>query len=317
MQNQTILALNAKMNPSTDLAFFVTLAESRSLSAAAQELGLSTAAVSRRLAALESRLGIRLMQRTTRRTSLTQEGLRYLEEGRRILADIETLEQDVSGRNATPQGLLRVNAGFGFGRHHIAPAIADFVRQHPQVEVQLQLTDRPMQFGEDGVDVCIRFGEVPDARVTSRKLASNRRLFVATPAYLHQQGTPEAPADLKRHRCIVLRERDAAYGQWQLHCAALKQTVKVQGPVSTNDGETALDWALQGLGILQRSEWHVAPYLRSGRLVQVLTEWELPSADIHAVYPARRNLSAKVIAFVDHLSARFAPQAASTTPSPW
>lgn len=294
------------MNSHTDLAFFVTLAESRSLSAAAQELGLSAAAVSRRLAALEARLGIRLMQRTTRRTSLTQEGLRYLEEGRRILADIETLEQDVSGRSATPQGLLRVNAGFGFGRHHIAPAIADFVRQHPQVEVQLQLTDRPMQFGEDGVDVCIRFGEVPDARVTSRKLASNRRLFVATPAYLKQHGTPASPADLKHHRCIVIRERDEVYGQWQLRCGSLKQTVKVQGPVSTNDGETALDWALQGLGILQRSAWHVAPYLRSGRLVQVLSDWELPSADIHAVYPARRNLSAKVIAFVDHLSARLA-----------
>ena len=174
-----------------------------------------------------------------------------------------------------------------------------------------------MQFGEDGVDVCIRFGEVPDARVTSRKLASNRRLFVATPAYLRQHGTPESPADLKRHRCIVIGERDEFYGQWQLRCGALKQTVKVRGPVSTNDGETALDWALQGLGILQRSEWHVAPYLRSGRLVQVLTDWELPSADIHAVYPARRNLSAKVIAFVDHLSARLAPQASSTTPAPW
>lgn len=304
------------MNAIADMAFFVTLAQARNLSAAAQELGLSTAAVSRRLAALESRLGVRLLNRTTRRAALTHEGELYLEEGRRLLADVDELEQRVAGGRAVPRGLLRVNAGFGFGRHFIAPAVAEFIARHPEVEVQLQLTDRPLQLVEDGIDVCIRFGEVPDARVTSRCLAPNRRLLVATPGYLQRHGVPDSPQALRQHRCIFIRERDEVFGQWTLQHGNQRASVKVPSPVSTNDGEVALAWALKGLGILQRSEWHVAPYLRSGRLRAVLPEWRSPSADIHAVYPARKNLSAKVVAFVEHLSARFAPLR-GPTPSGW
>ena len=296
------------MNPISDVAFFVAVVKFGTLSAAAQELGVSTAAVSRRLAALEARLGIRLLNRSTRRASLTQEGELYLEEGRRILGELDELEQKVSGGQAVPRGLLRVNAGFGFGRQFIAPAIADFVARHTEVEVQLQLTDRPMQLGQEGIEVCIRFGEVPDARITSRMLASNRRLLVATPAYLKRHGEPASPAALRQHRCIVIRERDEAYGNWQLQRGHAHETVKVGGGVSTNDGEVALNWALKGMGILMRSEWHVAPYLRSGRLRQVLADWQSPAADIHAVYPMKKNLSAKVRAFVDFLDARFAPQ---------
>ncbi len=295
------------MNAVDDLRFFVTLAQAGTLSAAAQALGVSTAAVSRRLAALESRLGIRLLNRTTRRASLTQEGELYLEDGQRLLHELAELETRVAGGRAQPQGLLRVNATFGFGRQHLAPAVARFVAQHPGVSVQLHLSDRAASLADDEFDVVIRFGEVPEARITSRRLVPNRRLLVATPAYLRQHGEPRSPGELRQHPCIVIREAEDAWGQWTLHAADQTSTVKVKGPLSTNDGEVALSWALDGMGILMRSQWHVAPYLRSGRLRQVLPEWGLPAADIHAVYPARKHLSAKVQAFVAHLHTHFAP----------
>jgi DNA-binding transcriptional LysR family regulator len=290
------------MDSISDIAFFSLLVKQGSLSATAQELGISPPAVSRRLAAVESRLGIRLLNRTTRRIAVTHEGELYLEEGGRLLGELEELEQRVSSGNAIPKGLLKVNATFGFGRHYIAPVIADFVEKFPEVEVQLQLTDRPMNLMEESIDVCIRFGDIPDARITARKIATNRRLLCASPAYLERFGTPQTAIDLQKHRCIVIRESDAAYGTWHLHSNAAQETIKVRGTVTTNDGETAVSWALRGLGIIMRSEWNVAPYLRSGRLREVLADWQFPPADIHAVYPMKNNLSAKVRAFVDFLA---------------
>lgn len=293
------------MSSVSDVAFFMEVVKAGTLSGAAQELGVSTAAVSRRLANLETRLGIRLLNRTTRRASVTPEGELYLAEGKRILGDLEELEQRLSSSQAVPKGLLRVNATFGFGRQFIAPAVADFVERHSDVEVQLQLTDRPASLIDEGFDVCIRFGEISDARIVSKKIASNRRLLCASPAYLERFGMPASPTDLQRHRCIVIRESDETYGTWHLKSGSTQATVKVRGTVSTNDGESAVTWALRGLGILLRSEWNVAPYLRSGRLREVLSDWQLPSADIHAVYPMKSNLSAKVKAFVGHLDKHF------------
>ncbi|MFZ6731060.1 LysR substrate-binding domain-containing protein [Undibacterium sp. Ji42W] len=293
------------MSSVSDVAFFTEVVKAGTLSGAAQELGVSTAAVSRRLANLEARLSIRLLNRTTRRAVVTPEGELYLAEGQKILAALEELEQRLSSSKAVPKGLLRVNASFGFGRQFIAPAIAGFVENYPDVEVQMQLTDRPVNLSDDGFDVCIRFGEVPDARVTSKKIASNRRLLCASPIYLERHGTPLTPTDLQRHRCIVIRESDETYGTWHLHNANSQATVKVRGTVSTNDGESAVSWALQGQGILLRSDWNVAPYLQSGRLREVLSDWKLPNADIHAVYPMKNNLSAKVLAFVSHLEKYF------------
>ena len=293
------------MSSVSDVAFFMEVVKAGTLSGAAQELGVSTAAVSRRLANLETRLGIRLLNRTTRRASVTPEGELYLAEGKRILGDLEELEQRLSSSQAVPKGLLRVNATFGFGRQFIAPAVADFVECHSDVEVQLQLTDRPASLIDEGFDVCIRFGEIPDARIVSKKIASNRRLLCASPAYLERFGMPVSPTDLQLHRCIVIRESDETYGTWHLNSGSTQATVKVRGTVSTNDGESAVTWALRGLGILLRSEWNVAPYLRSGRLREVLSDWELPPADIHAVYPMKSNLSAKVRAFVGHLDKHF------------
>ncbi|WP_286891938.1 LysR family transcriptional regulator [Achromobacter sp. UBA2119] len=294
------------MDALSDLAFFSLVVKHGNLSATARELGLTPPAISTRLAKLEQRLGVRLLNRTTRRDSVTQEGELYLAEGARILADLQALERSVSSARAQPQGLLRLNATFGFGRAHIVPAVSDFCRQFPDVEVQMRLTDRPLNLIEEGFDVAVRFGDLPDARLTARRIASNRRLLCASPRYLEIHGEPRAPGDLQRHRCIVVRENDVAYGTWRLESGARAETVKVRGPVSSNDGQSALEWALDGHGIVMRSEWETAAHLRAGRLQEVLTDWRTPPADIHALYPDRLNLPAKTLAFVDFLSRRFA-----------
>ncbi len=288
------------------MTFFSLLVRHGSLSAAARELGISTAAVSKRLSQMEARLGVGLLQRTTRRTGLTAEGELYLAHARRILADIDDMEQLVSSTVTAPKGLLRVNATLGFGRSQMAPVISDFVNRYPEVQVQLQLTVNPPALTEENVDVCIRFGEPPDARVIARRIASNRRLLCASPAYLERHGTPVLPHDLTQHNCIGIRQGDEAYGTWRLSAGKRTEVVKVRGNLSTNDGEIAVNWALAGHGILLRAEWDIAKYLRSGRLQQVLGNWQTPPADIHAVYPQRLQDAARVRTFVDFVVAAFA-----------
>lgn len=305
------------MRDAADLAFFSTLARQPSLALAAPQLGISAPAVSRRLAKLEARLGVRLLNRTTRRLSLTPEGERYLEEGERLMREIAALEASLAQGREQPRGLLRINATFGFGRRHLAPALADFARAWPEVEAVLQLSDRPLDLTAEAFDLGIRFGAPPDARVLARKLASNRRLLCAAPAYLAQAGTPRQPRDLLGHACIVIRENEAAFNNWQLSDGRQQQTIKVRGPLSANHGEIAVDWALAGLGVLLRSEWDVAGYLRSGELVRVLPDWQGSEADIHAVYPQRHHLSATVRVFIDFLAARFAAYRAQDGHSAW
>lgn len=289
------------MSPVSELAFFVQLVRAGSLAATARELDLTPPAVSKRLAQLEQRLGVRLLNRTTRSISLTAEGELYLVNAQRILGEIEEMEQQVSSSRAEPRGLLRVNAPLGFGRTHVGPAVSSFVRRHPEVEVQLQLTDRPINLPDDATDVAIRFGELPDSRLIARKIASNRRRLCATPDYLTRHGHPETPKDLARHNCIVLRQNDLAFGVWRFSRGKQSESIKVAGGLSTNDGEVALKWALDGHGILMRAEWNLARHLRSGELVEVLQDYETPPADIYAVYLERLNLSAKVAFFIDHL----------------
>lgn len=289
----------------SEMAFFSLLARRGSFSAAARELDVSTPAISKRLAQMEARLGVLLLNRTTRRISLTSEGEIYLGHARRILAEIDDMEQLVSSALAAPKGLLRVNATLGFGRSHVAPLISGFAKLHPDVQVQLQLTVNPPPVSEDTFDVCVRFGEPPDARVVARKLAPNRRLLCAAPAYLARQGTPRVPHDLAQHNCIGIRQGDEAYGTWRLTSGKRTETVKVRGNLSTSDGEIAVNWALAGHGIVMRAEWDVARYLRSGRLRQVLENYQTPPADIHAVYPQRHQVSARVRVFVDYLADHF------------
>lgn len=294
------------MDGLSDLAFFALVVRHGNLSAAARELGLTPPAVSTRLANLERRLGVRLLNRSTRRISVTQEGEVYLAGGRLILAELDALERSVTSARARPQGLLRVNATFGFGRVHIVPAVSDFVRQYPDVDVQLQLTDRPMNLIESGLDVGVRVGDLPDARLTGRRIASNRRRLCAAPRYLATHGEPATPRDLLGHRCIVVRENELAYGTWQLQSGQRHETIKVRGPLSANDGQAATQWALDGHGIVLRSDWETAELVRAGRLAVVLPEWHPPAADVHVLYPERLNLPAKTVAFVEFLAQRFA-----------
>jgi LysR family transcriptional activator of dmlA len=292
-----------------DLGFFSALASAGSLGAAARELGITTPAVSKHLALMESRLGVSLVNRTTRRMSLTQEGEVYLEHARRILGEIDDMEVLLGGAKSTAKGLLRVNATLGFGRSHIAPLISQFVVLHPQVEVQLQLSVNPPPLTEDAFDVCIRFGPPPDARVLAKRIAPNHRLLCASPAYLAKHGSPKLPHDLVRHNCIGIRQGEEAYGVWRLAHgrgkSATVETVKTRGNLTTNDGEIAVNWALDGHGVLMRSEWDIAHYLANGRLVQVLPQCHTPDADIHAVYPPRHHTTGRVRAFVDFLTGSF------------
>jgi LysR family transcriptional regulator, transcriptional activator for dmlA len=289
------------MDGFSDLNLFALVARNRNLAAAARELGVTPPAVSKRLAQLEQRLGVRLMNRTTRRLSLTPEGELYLANGSRILDELSELEQLVTRSRGEPTGLLRVNASFGFGRTHIAPAVSEFVERFPSMKIQLQLTERPLSLQEEGFDLGIRFGEVPDARINARLLLKNRRIVCASPAYLKRHGRPSVPHDLTRHACIVLRENDSAYGTWHFSRGKRADTVKVDGALSSNDGNTVLRWALDGRGVVVRSQWEIDGHIGRGELVPLLVEWALPNADIHAVYLERNLLSAKLRTFVDFL----------------
>lgn len=303
------MAANSAIQPA-ELGFFSTLAAAGSLSAAARDLGVTTAAVSKRLGQMEMRIGMPLLTRTTRRMSLTPEGEVLLEHARRILGELDDLEQLLTSAKGSPSGLLRVNATLGFGRMHVAPVIAEYSRMYPDVDVQLQLSADPPPLSEDAFDVCVRFGEPPDARIVARKLAPNRRLLVASPRYLREHGTPQTPADLHRHNCIGIRQGSDAYGVWRLTpvkgAKARTESIHVRGRLTTNDGEIAVNWALQGHGIVLRAEWDVDRYLRSGRLVQVLPQFATPEANIYAVYQQRHQLSSRIRLFVEYLAEKFA-----------
>ncbi|MGF6874598.1 LysR substrate-binding domain-containing protein [Paraburkholderia sp. MM5477-R1] len=289
-----------------DLGFFSTLAASGSLSAAARELGLTAAAVSKRLTQMEQRAGVALVNRTTRRMMLTPEGELYLERARRILDEIDELAELLGSAKKTPKGLLRVNATLGFGRSHVGPAISRFVARYPQVSVQLQLSVTPPPLTDDSFDVCIRFGEPPDTRVVARRLAPNRRLLCAAPSYLAAHGMPLTAHDLTRHNCIGIRQGDEAYGVWRLTsgrgAARKTEAVRIKGTLTTNDGEIAVKWALEGHGILMRAEWDIRQYLTEGSLVQLLPDHDTPNADIFAVYSPRHQMSNRIRAFVEFIA---------------
>jgi LysR family transcriptional regulator, transcriptional activator for dmlA len=291
----------------TDLHFFSSLVAAGSLSAAARELRVSTAAVSKRLSLLESRLNVSLVSRTTRRMGLTVEGETFLRHGRKIMGDLADLELALGSAQSQPSGLLRVNATLGFGRSHIAPMVARYIAQFPQVEVRLQLSADPPLLTEDAFDVCIRFGPPPDARVIARKVADNRRLLCASPAYLKRCGHPRTPAELTSHEFISIRQGEEAYGVLKLASgkSAPMQTLKTRGKLTCNDGGIALQWAMDGLGIVQRAEWDVRKHLIAGDLIELLPKYRTPDADIYAIYPPQHQGSARVREFVNLLQANF------------
>jgi DNA-binding transcriptional LysR family regulator len=292
------------------MRFFVLVARLGSLAAAARAIDLTPPAATKRLAALEGRLGVRLLNRSTRSVSLTSEGETYLRHATRILAEITEMEDEVAQGRATPRGLLRVNATLGFGRTTIAPLVSNFAARYPEVEVQMEVTDRPVDLVESGFDLAIRFGALPDKRLNARRIMSNRRFLCASPGYLARHGTPRTLAELVNHRCIIHRQNDDAYGIWRFMQGDDTEVVKVQGMLSSNDGDIVLGWALDGHGILIRSEWDLARYLDSGRLHIVLPEFALPAADLFVYYPSQRNQTVRARAFIDFLVEHFqAPQA--------
>jgi DNA-binding transcriptional LysR family regulator len=296
-----------------DLGFFSTLLHCGSLTAAGRELGVSTAAVSKRLTQIEARLGTILLTRTTRRMGLTPEGEVYLDYARKILGEVEDMEHQLLGLKSAPQGTLRVNATLGFGRSHIAPLVSRFVRKHPKVDVQLQLSVDPPALTDDAYDVCFRFGHPPDSRAVARLIAPNRRIVVAAPAYLKRHGSPATPRDLAKHNCIGIRQGDEAYGHWRFtpvragrNAVEQMERVKIRGTLTTNDVGIAVSWALEGHGILLRAEWDIQRYVAAGRLVQVLAAYASPDADIYAVYAEQHRSSVRVKALVDFVAESFA-----------
>lgn len=301
-----------------DLGFFCTLAKSGSLSAAARELRITTAAVSKHLTLMESRLGLPLINRTTRRMSLTVEGETVLRYARSILAEMADLEQQLGASRSTPSGLLRINATLGFGRSHIGPLVSRFVRQFPQVDVQLHLSVDPPALSDDAFDVCIRFGPPPDTRVIARKIADNQRLLCASPAYIERHGEPKSIAELAGHNFISIRQGDEAYGVIKLTRGRQGQTetLKTRGNLTTNDGSIAVQWALDGQGILLRAEWDIRHHLAQGQLVQLMPQHRTPDADIYAIYPAQHKSAARVRAFVEFLAEAFKPAPPSPEPRP-
>jgi len=254
-----------------------------------------------RLSAMEKRLGVRLLNRSTRKASLTPEGEIYLERAQRLLAELDEMEALVTGNRGTPRGLLRVNAPLGFGRTVVAPLVSIFTNQYPEVEVQLEVTDRPADLIEHGFDLAIRFGALPDNRINARRVMSNRRFLCASPRYLEKHGVPRTLGDLVKHRCIVHRQNDEPYGVWRFLIDGRTELVKVHAALSSNDGAIVQAWALDDQGIVIRSEWDVAQYLESGQLQRVLAEFTLPSADLYVYYPGKQNMPARVRVFINFL----------------
>ena len=288
----------------SDLAFFVHLARRGSFVDTAREIGVTASAISRRLARMEDRLGVRLMNRTTRRVSLTGEGEAYFNKAVRLLGEIDELETSLRAGREKPSGLLRINATFGFSRQHIAPAVSEFCQTYPEIDVQLVVTDAPMNIVEQGFDLNIRFGNPPSSNMIQLMLQRNRRFMCASPAYLDRYGAPTSLQDLGRHSCIVLRQEHDIYDVWRFDdLGAQSPSARVGGRLSTNDGEIARDWMLGGHGIMLRSEWDIAQHVREGRLRVVLPEYR-QTANIAAIYPERLHLAAKVRLFVELLAER-------------
>lgn len=284
---------------------FVRVVEAGSLSAAARALNTSLASVSRQLAALERRLGARLMNRTTRRIALTEGGRAYYERSKRVLADIEEAEAALSQHQAMPSGRLVVSAPIAFGQVYLAPIIAGFLARHPRVAIDLSLADRFVNVVEEGIDVAVRVGTLADSSLIARRLGTFRRVVVASPAYLKSHAAPRRPTDIAGHDCLSF---SMLIDPVRWHFVADGKEIAVPiAPRLRSDNQLALrQAAIDGAGLLLASSWFVREAVAAGRLQVVLDAFETPVVPIHVVYPHARLLSAKVRAFVDYLAAAWA-----------
>jgi DNA-binding transcriptional LysR family regulator len=282
------------------ISTFVEVVARGSLSAAARAEGIAPAMIGRRLDALEARLGVKLLQRTTRRLALTDEGAAFLEDCQRILAELEEAEAAVSARSARASGHLLVSAPAGFGRQHVAPLVPSFLAEHREVTLNLNLNDRMVDVIGEGVDVAIRIAALSDSSLVGVKLADNHRVVVAAPAYLKRHGTPQTLEDLPRHNCLAISSEGSQRG-WTFQQDGKPVTLKVGGNMVCNDGAVLHDWALAGRGLAWRSMWEVGAEIAAGRLVPVLERYAAPGNDIYAVFAQRRHLPLRIRAFVDFL----------------
>ncbi len=291
------------MDRLTQIEAFVSVATRGSLSAAARAEGVTPAIIGRRLDALESRLGARLLLRTTRKLTLTFEGQAFLEDCQKLLNELANAEAAVSLGGVQASGYLKISAPAGFGRQHVAPLVGDFMRANPEVRVNLNLSDRLVDLINENIDCAIRIGELTDSSLVSVRLGEMRRMVVASPAYLVAQGVPRTPDDLARHNCLSLgQQRGWAFRQPESGEAV---SYKVSGDFECNDGAVLHEWALAGRGLAWRSLWEVGRDLKEGRLTSVLDAWQAPPMGIYAVFPQRRHLPLRVRLFIDLLKENY------------
>ncbi|WP_422365336.1 LysR family transcriptional regulator [Pelagibius sp.] len=289
-----------------NIRVFVRVVEQDSMSAAGRQLRLSPAVVSHRIQSLEAHLGVRLLNRTTRRVQPTEQGLAFYQASLEVIAAVERAENVAAGAGGAPQGTLRVTAPLGFARRILAPLVPAFQAAHPQVTLQLRLSEHIIDLLTESVDVAIRMAILSDSSLIARKITDCERILCAAPTYLSQAGMPEKPEDLLDHNCLLLRFPGSQQYRWTLQSADGPQTLSVRGSFDADDGEVLTDWALNGQGIVMKSLWEVAGHLRDGRLVPLLTDNPPEPATLSLLYPHRRLLPARVKAFADFAVPRLA-----------
>lgn len=306
------------MNKLKQLECFVAVATRGSLTAAAQAEGLVPAIMGRRLDALEERLGVKLLLRTTRRITLTHEGSAFLEQCQRILADLANAEASVSAGGVKASGHLRITAPAGFGRRHVAPLVPQFRETHPEVTLSLNLSDRIVDIGGEGFDCAVRVGDMPDSSLVSVRLADNRRLCVATPGYLARHGTPQTPADLPRFDCLTLSSDASQTRGWAFNLVKDGSQelvyVKLAGPLDCTDGQVLHDWCLAGYGIAWRSTWEVEAEIAAGLLVPLLEDFAAPANGIYAVFAHAKHMPLRLRLWIDFLKHHYAQPGFWRTP---
>ncbi len=284
-----------------DLQVLIAVVNTGSFSAAAETLGQTPAFVTKRIQQMEALLGVRLLNRSSRGMALTESGQAAYGHALDIMDRLQNLMDDVTHIKEQPVGMIRIGSSFGFGRAYIAPAIMEIMEVYPELQINFELFDRQIDLNRDNVDLDIRVNDdIPDNYI-AKLLAKNRRILCASPGYIQQRGVPETLADLQRHDCLVTKERDQTIGVWELENQQGKKSVKISGHLSSNSGEIVLHWALNGKGIMLRSEWDVLPFLRDGALVRVLPEYA-QSANIWAVYQMPLYSSTKLKVCVEFFS---------------
>ena len=292
----------------TELELFVQVAETGSLSRAAQALSLSNAAASRHLSALEDRLGARLVERNTRRLFLTETGQEFFSRAKGILGELKDAEQAVNAKTVNPSGTLRIMASLSFAMHHVAPILREYTQRYPLVSVHVEAANCYQDMIDDNIDVAIRTREFePDSNITIRRLAETRRVLAASPRYLAQHGFPKSLDDLQRHKLLIYTYANTP-NDLRFQRDGQVTTVHAKGLLESNDGQILRAAALEGLGILVQPSYIVYEDIVAGRLVPLLEDWDLPRLTINLAYPNRKHLSAKVRTFVDFMAERFLAQ---------